>query len=256
MDQPGRAASGTPRPFIALCALALGVGAAAPSVVRGQNVSACYAPSSGVTYRVGIAGVPATCTQPTHTLFTWPVTGVPGPAGPPGPTGVPGVQGPAGPVGPPGGPPGPQGAPGPVGPVGPTGATGAQGPPGPAGPTGAAGAIGATGSAGPNGAVGAVGKPGPTGANGGLSVAQLNVRSQTHSGLVKNVWHTLGASCLPGERVLSGGFRSGTTAGIGVRSQFVLSVSGSESWVMVLQVGSSGSNTTQIAIDVICLTPA
>lgn len=77
-------------------------------------LQACYVPSSGTVYRIGVTNAPDDCVETTHVKFSWNAVG---------PAGATGAQGPAGPTGA-------------------TGATGATGPQGPAGPAGASGVSG------------------------------------------------------------------------------------------------------------------
>jgi hypothetical protein len=172
-----------PLAWLAVCVLALGLGAPRGAWAQGANL--CQKHNGLVILRnnackpgetsIGAVGEPGPQGPPG-------ATGAPGPTGPPGAPGEPGIglpgaTGATGPMGPAGTPgvPGPDGATGATGPAGATGSTGATGAPGSTGatgpigergPTGAAGPTGATGARGPTGERGATGPTGPTGATG------------------------------------------------------------------------------------------
>lgn len=140
-------------------------GAPAKAAATDSVMVACYVPATGTVYRVGAAGLPATCVDASHVEFKWDTHG---PAGPAGPKGEQGPAGPAGPAGPKGeagdqGPAGPKGEMGPAGPAGPKGDTG---PAGPAGPKGDMGPVGPKGDPGDQGPRGLKGEPGPQGPQG------------------------------------------------------------------------------------------
>ncbi|BEP91900.1 hypothetical protein GmRootA79_02840 [Acidovorax sp. A79] len=131
-------------------------------------------------------------------------TGATGPTGATGAIGATGATGPAGTTGATGAA-GPTGATGATGTAGPAGATGAAGSNGAPGVAGATGPTGATGPAGATGATGATGLPGPAGS---LSV---NVRTATGTGTTDSCNAT--ACCLPGEKVVGGGYEGASGAG-------------------------------------------
>ena len=131
-------------------------------------------------------------------------TGATGPAGLTGATGATGATGPAGLTG-------ATGAAGPTGATGSAGATGATGPagsPGAQGTAGLTGATGATGTVGPAGATGATGATGLPGPAGSLNV---NVRTASGTGTADSCNAT--ACCLPGEKVVGGGYEGASGAG-------------------------------------------
>ena len=113
---------------------------------------ACYAPLTGVVYRIKEPGLPAACfSSPDgkyrHIEFNWNARGPEGAVGPQGPVGPPGAAGAAGEKGADG----TAGAPGAAGEKGADGAMGAQGAQGPAGPQGPQGVQGPQGPAGSGG---------------------------------------------------------------------------------------------------------
>jgi hypothetical protein len=172
----------------AVCALA--AAAISAAVVEGQARTdsasaiyhACYAPSTGVIYRIKENGLPTGCVRPDHKEFSW---GEQGPPGAQGPAGAPGGNGGAGVAGPPG----PAGVPGPSGPAGVAGPPGAAGPAGPPGPQGAAGPPGPTGP------------PAPGGGTSGYELIKLKTRMEPYTGHLKRA----SISCPAGKRAVSGG---------------------------------------------------
>jgi hypothetical protein len=85
--------------------------------------------------------------------------------------------------------------------------------PGPAGPTGATGAIGPRGATGATGPQGATGLQGPAGPSGLLHLRQISAARTLPAGSGYGYYD---ASCdTPGQRVVSGGFKTAGTAGIG-----------------------------------------
>lgn len=63
---------------------------AAPRVVQGDTLKACFVPTTGVVYLIGRTGLPAACAAATHVEFSWSTQGEAGPPGPVGPEGPPG----------------------------------------------------------------------------------------------------------------------------------------------------------------------
>jgi hypothetical protein len=106
---------GTTLPMVSVAAQQ--ADSARTSITQDERIDICVVPRSGTVYRVGVAGTPSNCLQPTHARQSINLSGVPGPAGPTGTKGDSGVAGATGPAG----------TPGPIGPRGAVGATGAAG---------------------------------------------------------------------------------------------------------------------------------
>jgi len=120
--------------------------AAGGSSSAAGSIDACYKPSNGTIYVIGLQTGRSTC-QPNDVAIQWSIQGPTGDQGPKGDTGSTGATG----------------AQGPKGDTGSTGATGAQGL---KGDTGSTGNTGATGDQGPKGDTGRQGLPGDKGDTG------------------------------------------------------------------------------------------
>jgi len=222
-----------------------------PRTLAAQSapIQACWVPPTGVIYRVGVPGAPASCTHATHVPFSWNNPGPPGAAGQPGATGPQGAPGPAGPPGPGGGAPGPVGPAGPDGPPGPAGPDGNAGPAGPAGPSGPPGATGPAGPAGPAGPKGPSGGPGAMGPVGGLASTALRavqVNYTVPSGISEKP-----ALCLTSEVPVGGGMTQGANTVVRLISSRPDPVLATATWWFGIE-NSGGYNET-ITVEVLCL---
>jgi hypothetical protein len=77
-----------PSKHVAFAWNALAMTAASSAMLAdGDTLKACYVPTSGTVYRVGVPGLPAGCFAATHVLFMWNAAGATGPQGPQGDAG-------------------------------------------------------------------------------------------------------------------------------------------------------------------------
>jgi hypothetical protein len=129
-----------------------------------------------------------------------------------------------------------------AGPAGPAGATGAAGPAGPAGARGATGAQGATG------AHGAAGATGPSAL---LDVHEVTV-TKTLTAVSGYGFYTAGCDT-PGQRLLSAGFKTSTSTGIGnlaVADSYPL---GTSQWAVAVYRPANTTNVDRpFTIELLC----